>query len=198
MSHVIISLCAFIGYSILLIILEILSRRYKVSPEWLRRCTHISGALFVLGLYFIVPSTHLLTLVAVFAAVMFFSHRLHIMKHIHDVSRKTIGEELLPLGFIAAFVISKGQAAIFLPSLLSVGIADPIGGIMVQVYKSHLLRSSVFALVTFLILTLFSNQSVVISGIITVVLTLVERSSPYGTDNLTIPVVASIALNYFS
>lgn len=194
MKDLLISLFALSAYSGLLVILEVCARKYGISSEWLRRITHVSGALFVVVLYFLLPGIYLLFLVSIFAVVMFFSHRFRIMSHIHNVSRKTVGEELLPIGFIAAYLLSSGKAQMFLPAILIVGLADPLGGIMVQQCSSQRLRSIIFFLVTMSILFIFSLHSLISTICLAAFLTIIERISPYGSDNLTLPLATGIIM----
>lgn len=195
MNQYSLSLIGFFSFAILLIIIEILSRRFKLPAEWIRRVSHLLAALFTVYLSFYLDSSFLLTILAIFSVVIFTSRLLKIFNHIHAVSRPTIGEELLPIGFIAAYLISNGQSTIFIPSILVVGIADPITGIMMQKWKKHFWGIVIFTVVTVVIVLLFTNSTLITASIIAFSVALVERISPYGTDNLSIPAITALLLS---
>lgn len=195
MNQYVIAIIGFLSFGIFLVILEILARRYKLSSEWVRRISHIFAALFTIYFSFHLESFFLLTTLAIFSVVMLTSRVLKIFNHIHAVSRTTIGEELLPIGFIAAYLISSGKIEIFVPSILVIGFADPITGIVMQKWGKHSLGILTFVIVTIPILLLFTNASLIATIVITLCVAVIERISPYGTDNLSIPTATALLLS---
>lgn len=196
MNQYFIALLGFLSFGMLLAFLEILSRKFSLSAEWVRRIPHICATLFTLFLNFYLSSLLLLSLLGIFCLIMFLSRKLKILNHIHGVSRRTMGEELLPLGFIGAYVIANGNNAIFVPSLLLVGIADPVTGIVMERYRKHFLGILIFTFVSFSLLILFTQITWWMAIIISLLLAIVERISPYGTDNLSIPIAAALLLHF--
>lgn len=196
MNQYSIAIIGFLGFGILLASLEILSRKFSLSSEWVRRIPHICAALFTIFFSFYLPPILLLSILGTFCFIMFLSRRLKILKHIHGVSRRTIGEELLPLGFMGAYLIANGDSRIFVSSVLLVGIADPVAGVIMEKYKKHLLGILAFALVSFLLLVLFTHVAWWIAIVIALILSIVERISSHGTDNLSIPIAAALLLLY--
>lgn len=196
MNQYIIAAIGFLGFGTVLGSLEVLSRKFSLPPELLRRISHVSGALFTIFFSFYLPANLLLTMLGTFTIIMFISRLLKVFNHIHAVTRPTIGEELLPLGFIAAYLISSGNSTIFVSSILIVGLADPITGIVMQKYKNHLFGILVFAFVSTLLLLLFSQIPIWIAIMIAIAVSLVERISSYGIDNLSIPITVALLLLY--
>jgi len=194
MNQYIIALVGFLSFSIFLAVLELTSRKFSLSAEWVRRIPHVCAALFTIFLSFYLSPFILLSLLGIFFLIMLTSRKLKIFKHIHEVSRKTIGEELLPIGFIGAYIIAHGDSRIFVPSLLLVGLADPIAGVIMEKYKKHILGLAAFALTSFLLLILFTQIPLWIVFVIVLIVSLVERISSYGTDNLSIPLTAALLL----
>lgn len=195
MNHYVIAIIGFLSFGIFLVILETLSRRYMLSSEWVRRISHIFASFFTIYFSFQLESLFLLTTLAIFSVVMLTSRVLKIFNHIHAVSRTTIGEELLPIGFIAAYLISRGQVGIFIPSILVIGLADPITGIVMQKWGKHSLGILTFVVVTIPIILFLAHASLMTAFIIALCVAIVERISPYGTDNLSIPVVTALLLS---
>lgn len=193
MNNLFLALVGFFGYAIVLIGLEVLSRRLKLSPEYVRRFSHASAAIFAAVIGSVLSGPIFLGVVALFIPIMWFSHSRHIFNHIHSVSRPTIGEELLPVGIIAAYLIAGGKTEIFVPAVLVVGLADPLTGIVIQELKNHILGYLVFVIVAAAIISLFSVP-LFVALLIAAVSAGVERLSPYGSDNFTIPLTTALAL----
>ncbi len=195
MNQYVIAIIGFLSFGVFLVILEILSRKYKLSSEWVRRISHIFAALFTVYFSFHLEPFFLLATLAIFSVVMFASRLLKIFNHIHDVSRTTIGEELLPIGFIAAYLISRGQMGIFIPSILVIGFADPITGVVMQKWGKHASGILTFVIVTIPIILIFAHASLMTTLIIALYVAVIERISPYGTDNLSIPTTTALLLS---
>lgn len=195
MNQYVIAITGFLSFGIFLVTLEILSKKYKLSSEWVRRISHIFAALFTVYFSFHLESLFLLTALVIFSAVMFISRILKIFNHIHGVSRPTIGEELLPIGFIAAYLISRGQMAVFIPTMFVIGLADPITGIVMQKWGKHSLGILTFVVVAIPIILLFAHVSLITTIIIALCIAIIERVSPYGTDNLFIPTAMALLLS---
>lgn len=177
----------------LLIVVEGLSRKFSLSPELMRRLSHISAALFTSYFSLYLSAPFLLTTLGIFSIVMFSSKHLKILSHIHAVSRATVGEILLPLGFIASYLIAGGHQNIYIPAFLIVGIADPITGIIMEKYNNQIIGIFIFVFITIFILSFF-NISLIYIVIVALITAFVERVSGYGTDNLTIPIAVALLL----
>ena len=196
MNQYLIATIGFLSYGTLLGILEVLSRRFSLPAEYIRRISHISAAIFVAFFSLYLSAPFLLIILTIFILIMLLSRFLKIFNHIHSVARRTIGEELLPLGFIATYLISNGETAIFIPAVLVVGLADPITGIVVQKYKNNVFGIFTFMVVTIAILLLSSKLSPLAIIVISLLVAITERLSPYGSDNLSIPVLTTLLLRY--
>lgn len=196
MNQYLIAVIGFLSYGTLLGSLEVLSRRFSLPAEYIRRISHIFAAIFVAFFSLYLSAPFLLFILSIFVLIMSLSRFLKIFNHIHSVARTTIGEELLPLGFIAAYLISNGETAKFIPAVLVVGLADPATGIILQRYKNNILGILAFMVVTIPILLLFSQISPMSIIFISLFIAIIERLSPYGTDNLSIPVLTALLLRY--
>lgn len=195
MNQYIIAAIGFFGFGTLLGALEVVSRKFSLPSESVRRASHISAALFTAFFSLYLSAPLLLLVLSVFSIIMFLSRRLRVFKHIHGVSRRTMGEELLPIGFVLAYLIARGNLAIFIPAILTVGMADPITGIVMQKWNNHILGIIVFVIVAMPILLLTADMTVFLALVIALVVALVERISSYGTDNLSIPIFVALILS---
>lgn len=194
MNQYVIAITGFLSFGCFLVIIEILSRILKLPSEWIRRVSHVFAALFTIFFGFYLEGIFLLAILGIFSAVMLVSRLLKIFNHIHSVSRLTIGEELLPIGFISAYLISKGQMEVFVPSMLIIGLADPITGIVMQKWRKHYFGILAFTIVTMPIILSFIHISFAASFVIALLIAIIERISPYGTDNFSIPTISALLL----
>ena len=180
--------------------IEYATRRLSLSTELTRRVAHISAGLFAIALYKTLPLPLYIAVVALFIFLMAYSQWKNILTSVHQVKRKTFGEVYLPLGFLFALLITLHQPENYIPSLLVITLADSFAGLTSDFLKKArktLRGSGVFALTTFVILILATSQLWYICLLITAIVTLVERYSPRGSDNLTVPVATALLLVLF-
>jgi len=173
---------------------EALSRKYKWNPDEMRRISHVVGALFGVGVAITLSKIVFIIATTSFAVLMAISHRKSIFRHIHGVSRKTYGEELLPLGLLSAYLICNADPRIFVPAFLITGISDPINGFVVNKTNSRLPGFLCFVASAALLLLIFTPlNSFIILGTALIV-GIVEQIFTYGTDNLMVPVAVAVVL----
>lgn len=135
-------------------------------------------------------------MLGIFTIIMLISRVFKIFNHIHAVSRPTIGEELLPIGFIAAYLLTDGQSNLFVPAVLITGIADPITGIVMERFRNHALGMLVFTCITVPILMLYIGIPLLPALLLGLSIATIERISPFGTDNLTVPLATTLLVTY--
>lgn len=176
--------------------LEWCTRRFAWSPDYTRRAAHIlSGGLVLLDYYLLSPVVFVV-MVASSTVLIAISQRLRFSRAIHFVDRRTYGEVFLSLGFLAAFFIDSSPE-VFLPSVLILTFADSFAGITTDILKKT--RQTVAGSVVFLVVTiviLFFTTSLPALFVVgaALALTVVERVSPWGSDNTTIPATAALLL----
>lgn len=173
--------------------LEQLHRKRNFSPELLRRGAHVISSLVASIFSLFLSPLFFITALCSFFLFMVVSRRKKVFNHIHKVSRRTIGEELLPLGFITSYLIANGHQNIYIPAFLIVGCVDPLTGIIMEKYKKHIFGIVIFVILTIFILLFFKIPLIDIL-IVAIVTAVVERISGFGTDNLTIPVTVTLLL----
>lgn len=186
-----------LGYLAVVLGIEFLKRKKKVSSELTRRLIHIFSGLYTLLDYFLLPSVWFLSLIVISLVVMIISQRRGWFSSIHAVKRKTYGEIFLPLGTLVTYAISQGKPEIFIPSMFIMTFADSFAGLTSDMLKkqSKVYQGSiVFFVVT--VLLLIENTHLAPGHILlaAITVTLVERFSPLGTDNLTVPAATALLL----
>lgn len=177
------------------LIVEVIFRKRQPDPEQSRRLSHLVGTLFGIAIAYFFSKPVFITIALAFLLLIIFSRRQNYFSHIHRVTRKTYGEELLPIGLLLSYIISNANPAVFIPAFLITGVSDPLNGYIVQKYKSHWVGSLVFLASSLLILAFFSDLNLVPVLLIGCIVTLIERVSSYGTDNLTVAVSVAILLS---
>jgi dolichol kinase len=183
------------GFIALFAFFEVLSRKNKLNPEEMRRVAHVTGTFF--GLYVAVYFSKIsfIVIASAFSLLMAVSHRKHIFNHIHGVSRKTYGEELLPLGLIASYLIAGSHPGIFIPAFLITGISDPINGFVIHKTKNMTLGFICFWTSAIIILFFSTPLTIFTACGVAFLIGIVERVSSYGTDNFFIPISVALLLS---
>lgn len=188
------------SYIAFLAVLEISRRKLAAPAEITRRVAHIVTGLCTLLNFFVLPQLWFLSLVAVAFIGGIISQRLGILTSIHSVARKTYGELFLPVGAFISYAVCSGRAEIFVPSILIMTFADSFAGLVSNFYRQprKMFRgSAVFFSVTLVILLATGTSNIAIALLISLGLTVIERVSPLGSDNVTVPVASALALLLF-
>jgi phytol kinase len=177
--------------------IEIIKRRWKISPEIMRRVAHIASGLLVLLDYVLLSPVLFVALVGGGWFVFFAASKLKLLTAVNDVARRTYGQYVLTAGYLGAFGISQFEPAVFVPSVLIVTFADSFAGLVGTLVRSPrrtMLGSLVFFVIALGLLIATSAAPVLVAIGIAATLTLIERVSPLGLDNVTIPVAAALLL----
>ncbi len=210
MSKIIVALG---GLLLLITVTEILWRRKLLAPETARKLIHVVGGVSVaFWPYFMSFRTVQLLSLGLLIGI-FTSYRLRILGSIHSVRRSTRGELIYPIG-IGACAFLAHEPWIFTAAVMHLAIADGLAAVLGTKWgkKTHyqfgpqhksLVGTGVFFIVSLLIITisyglLGGQQLIDVSTLsllsIATLATIVENISPYGLDNLTVPLAVVLAL----
>jgi len=187
-------------YLVVVLLIELARRKRAVSVDITRRVIHIFSGLCTILDFVLLPTAWFLSLITISLVIIIVSQRLGWFTSIHSVARRTYGEVFLPLGTLLAFFISQGNSAIFIASVLVTTFADSFAGITSEILKkpSKVIQGSiVFFLVSVLVLALYSSLDFGHVLLAALFVTLVERFSPLGSDNATVPVATALLLLAF-
>lgn len=199
---------------IIILINEWYWRKRRINNEISRKIVHISVATFV-AFWPYYMSYHYIELIAIsFFVVVFASRKLKFINSIHSVKRKTIGDLVFPIsiGLLALLTTSK---PIFSIAMLHMGFTDGMAAIIgVKYGKKNFykifgqLKSIVgtlsFILVSFIILLTYKYLNIkglnnLTWGVVVAlpfVSAAVENLSPFGTDDLTVPLLVLAVLRW--
>jgi phytol kinase len=189
---------------------EVLYRRGAVQAEVTRAVEHIADG----GLSAILPTflsfPQISAVFALLTGLAWISKSFNVFRGIHEVSRKTWGEILFPIGLLVVAVFGP-RPAVFVYSSLVVGVADGLAALVGHRFgrraspRSRWRKTSIGS-ATFFVSCLaigsasFAAQglslaaSVVGATILAALLTLVEATLSNGFDDLVLPLVAGLGM----
>ena len=138
---------------------------------------------------------------------MIFSKYISLLSHIHKVDRKTWGEIFYPLGImIAAISFLPNAIASFRIVVLILGVSDLLANIIGTHLGSHsfevfkcrkTIEGSIAFFISTLIILLIFQINPLIAIFISMIASMAEFLSPYGSDNLIVPIIVSVLLILF-
>jgi phytol kinase len=188
---------AFIG---VLVVIEWSKRRLKLSSEITRRLAHISAGLLAIVAYLALPTWLYIVAISGVGLLIAVSQYKNIFTSIHSVRRRTYGELFLPAGLLAALAVGMSHPEYYIPSVLILTFADSFGGLVSDVLKQKrkMLRGSiVFFATALVILLVLVDLPVHALVLVAVAVTAIERYSPLGSDNLSVPLSTMLLLMLF-
>ena len=209
------ALFAIFVVGILLIVSEYLWRQKILKGEYGRKLLHLSLGLFIASWpYFLEVEAIKIISIAAFVTLLI-SRKFKIFHAIYDVSRLTYGDLFYPLSIFLIALFAKADW-IFAVSVLFVALADGMAAFVgkkwgTKKYTYYVVKSKktvigtlayiVFAYVSLFIGLLIGGSHVLTSNPFIVFVwlpvasSILEAVSPYGTDNITAPLLVLAVLN---
>ena len=189
-------------YGLLFLSFEVLQKTTFLSSGATRRMIHITSALIALSFPKHLTLNQILFICLFFLVFLLVSKRIALLESIHKVERKTWGEIYFPIGIaLMAWAFLPAHVRNYEITVLIYGISDVSANLIGTHYGKHSFSifkckkswegSTAFFISIFIILTIFRISLPIAAGI-SLVTTLAEGFSPFGLDNLTIPMVISI------
>lgn len=203
-----------LGFATLLILAmgEGFYRLLGVSPDTTRKISHIgSGATVVAFRYWFHSPGSVAVVCLAFGVLLTVARRLGMLRSIHGVSRPGIGAVGYPIGVFATALLTWETPRLYVIAILLLALGDGLGGLIGDRYGKHrydigghqrsVEGSSAVFLVSWLVVTvglweggMETTMAVLTGAVLGAITTAVEGLSPWGSDNMTIPVVASLYL----
>lgn len=192
---------------------EFLFKRNYIGPELSRKLIHMGTGIIVAFSPYFLDWWEIQLLSVAFLAVILVSSKLRIFRSIHSVKRLTKGEILYPVGLgICAFL--EPAPWIFTAAVLHLAIADALAAIvgikwgkrtsyMLLSHGKSMLGSLTFFYVSMGILFFAyllvepenAPKPYLLLIMTPAILTVLENISWFGSDNVTIPVMAIVLLS---
>ncbi|MEI6850381.1 MAG: hypothetical protein WCK26_00260 [Candidatus Saccharibacteria bacterium] len=185
---------------VIVTVIEYTSRKFRVSPEITRKLVHITlGIVATLG-FIEGPIWLYVFIVSILALFIAISFRKKLLSSINGVKRPTYGEVFLPIGILAPLVLVSHTPYIYVASILILTLADSGAGLTVYLLnknKKTIAGSLVFFAIASVVIILCTNSPLLMAMGVALGVTVVERFSPFGSDNLTVPLAATALMLLF-
>lgn len=199
-SSTLIGLISSIAVIICLSALELFYKN-RLHPNVTRKIAHILAGFFALGMAYVLDPLPYVVLALGFTALMIITMRLHLFNSIHNVERRTFGAVLLPVGVLIAYLLAGGPSTAFATAVLILTLGDSLASVpghIIGSTRKTSFGSVIFFVIAFTIYIAAWGQAYYFPAVASaLVLTAVEKYSPWGSDNLTLPIVAVLCHIYW-
>jgi phytol kinase len=202
---------------------EILRRLGRRPPEFTRKFIHIGVGMWVLGTVLLFETWPFAIIPpATFVLINAFSYWRGTFQAMESEDRGNLGTIYFPISFGALIYVFWSQPVLLVASLMPMTWGDAMAAIIGQRYGHYFYRKGKRRrslegsiamlfwswLTTFLALFLMPLvlgqpllgwlTALLHSGVVALACTLTEALSPWGIDNLTVPAVAALVLNWLN
>jgi len=184
-----------------LVSIELISRRFTINAGVMRKITHVATALLVIALSLLLGYKAFVIIGIVFAAIMAFLHVVYPLKSLSDRAHASLGEIWFPIGVAVSAALLHSPAE-FVVVIFILGFADTAAYFAGSHSKSPriIFNKTVAGSIAFLIIALLPLLFITapqVALVVAIALTVTEAVSPFGSDNATVPIAASLALICF-
>jgi len=185
----------------------------KIKAEYTRKAIHVLSALAALGFpAFFVSHLPVFVLCVFFSLVIILSKSAGLLQSVHDVGRQSVGGYLFPVSLYGQFLLYTFLKIpdLFYAPVAVLAISDPAAGIIGMEWArrrsfpngksvggslAFLLTSFAAVLITLAIIhRALTLQYAIASLVVALVSAIVEALSPFGSDNLLVPVAVFLTL----
>ena len=204
-------------YVLLLICLfaitDFIKDRLLIDSNSSRKFVHIASCITVCTFPYTLKNIEIYLICFIFVIITSFTKYKGFFKSIHSVNRITFGAEAYPIGvLIATYYFLPLDKTAFIYGILVGGFSDSMASVIGKYYGYREIvvfgqKKSLGGSLSFFITTVIISYSIIfILGIemniisiliIAFILTLAELVQTFGLDNVTIPVLSGMTLNYF-
>ena len=204
-------------YVLLLICLfaitDFIKDRLLIDSNSSRKFVHIASCITVCTFPYTLKNIEIYLICFIFVIITSFTKYKGVFKSIHSVNRITFGAEAYPIGvLIATYYFLPLDKTAFIYGILVGGFSDSMASVIGKYYGYREIvvfgqKKSLGGSLSFFITTVIISYSIIfIIGIemniisiliIAFILTLAELVQTFGLDNVTIPVLSGMTLNYF-
>lgn len=185
--------------------LEIVQRRWHLRAESTRKFAHVVSGLVAAAALYWVPYQEYLIVLTFFTVVFCVARWRHALRSINLENRVTFGEVLFPVALLMVVAMFYSDKFIATSSLLVMALADPAAalagdaaGLQRKTWAGSL---AFFCVAWFVLMVVAATYGWAISWSLAAAMAAVaaagaaaEYISPYGLDNLTVPLLTAAML----
>lgn len=178
---------------------ELIARVTHLTPATARKMVHVGMAVCIAILSLHVPYRLFAVMGTVFFGVLALLRRKQLLRSLSYQAHTSYGELFFPLGISTAAILA-GDTRIFVTTVMVLGLADTAaffaGKILPKpgLYRGKTVAGSLACCATTVLLCAIAGYGWVVVGVAGVVVAMIELISPYGSDNLTIPLACALLL----
>lgn len=212
MSDPLALLVAFLYVSLVLALGEGLRHWLKLSVEFTRKFVHIAVGMIAFPLVLLFREWYFAIIPPlVFILVNYLSYRRQIFSGMETGEKNQLGTVYFPISFSILIPLLWPRPEFLAASLMPMTWGDAFAAILGRRYGTHRftvfgqtrsLQGSLAMFVTSLVATFFAlvafgqpaETSLLLGSVVAVAATLVEAGSPWGIDNLTVPLFSAVVL----
>lgn len=216
MSDPLALILAFLYVSIILALGEGLRRGLKLGVEFTRKFVHIGVGMVVFLLVWLFQSWQWAIIPPLaFIVINYISYRRQIFAGMETGERGQLGTVYFPISFAILIPLLWSMPVLLVASLMPMTWGDAFAAIIGKRFGARefsilghtrslegSLTMFVFSFIaTFLALVIFAQPigtSLGLAFIVAIVATIVEAFSPYGIDNLTVPLTSAVVLVFLN
>ena len=193
---------------------DFLKYHFNLDSNNSRKIVHIASCITVCTFPYTLSNIEIYLICFIFVIITSFTKYRGIFKSIHSVDRITFGAEAYPVGvLIATYCFLPLDKDAFIYGMLVGGFSDSMASVIGKYYKykeiiifgqkKSLGGSLSFFITTVIISYLFTfvlgvELNIISIIIIAFILTIAELVQTFGIDNVTIPALGGMTLNYFT
>ena len=203
---------AFLYVSVVLAVSEMLRRGLRLSVDLTRKFVHIAVGMIAFPLVLLFQAWQFAIIPPLaFIVVNYISYRRQIFAGMETGERGQLGTIYFPISFSILIPLLWLQPALLVASLMPMTWGDAFAALIGQRFGTHKftvlgqtrsiegsLTMFVFSLLAVFLTLLFFSQplaaSFVFALVVALIASIVEACSPFGIDNLTVPLSSAIVL----
>jgi phytol kinase len=205
------------GYLGLFALAEVLRRTGRLRAGASRALVHVAGGLLALPLPLVFTARWPVVALAIgFAGLLALGERWDWLRAVHTAPERRAGVYLFPVALCAVYLLAAGSWVAYATAVLALGCGDAAAGLVGRRYGRHAYRlwgaaktieGSAAGFGTIFLTTLLAQLALaqwaapaplgpimplalVSAAAVALVCTVVEAASPWGTDNLSVPLAA--------
>jgi phytol kinase len=192
---------------------EVLGRVvFHGSSSFSRKFVHVGVGMWVLGTVALFKSWQLAVIPPLsFILVNYISYRQDVFKGMESKDKRNLGTVYFPISFSLIIALFWAKPAVVVAGLMPMVWGDALAAVIGERWGKH--RYSVFAetkswegsaamliasfasvLIVLLAAGVAGGQALLASAVISIVATIVEVLTPWGIDNLTVPLLSAVLL----
>lgn len=215
MIYMTFALLALLFVGLLLVVSEVLWRKKIIAGEYGRKLVHMTLGVFISTWPYFMSMGAIKLIACAAILVLLLSRKFKIFHAIHDVKRTTYGEVLYPVSILITAMLAQADW-IFAIAVLFVAIPDGMAALAgkkwgnkhskIKIFKTNktLVGTGTYIIFAYAVMCmglLIGGKNALISGSTSCLIflplgaALLEAVSPYGLDNVTVPLLVVLSLN---